>query len=132
MNQPIYWLIAGVNGSGKSTFYEIELEKNPILKTIKRINPDEILHNFGGDWLSSKDQFKSGKNAVKLIKKYLTNKISFNQETTFAGNSFLHLKRIQTARKLGFRIYLTYVGIHSIKLAKNCTSCVKRWPRYSK
>jgi predicted ABC-type ATPase len=46
--KPIYWIIAGVYGAGKSTFYNVEVEKNPVLVTTKRITPDEILKSFGG------------------------------------------------------------------------------------
>ena len=41
-----FTIVAGVNGAGKSTLYQLD----PDLKCENRVNADEILKEFGGDW----------------------------------------------------------------------------------
>lgn len=80
----VYTIFAGVNGAGKSTLY---LSMKEELSNQERVNSDEILKNFGGNWKNQEDQAKAMKEAIRKIKYCLDNKISFNQETTLTGNS---------------------------------------------
>lgn len=66
-----YVLIAGVNGSGKSTLYQ--MQEN--LKTMPRVNTDEILRTFG-DWRNHCDLIKAGKIAVRKLREYLDEDIA--------------------------------------------------------
>ena len=106
-----YILIAGVNGAGKSTLYQT-LES---LKNMPRINTDEIVKSFG-DWQNASDVLKAGKIAVKKIKEYFEQGITFNQETTLCGASII--KNIKLAKSLGYKIELHYVGVASVDIAK--------------
>ena len=106
-----YIIIAGVNGAGKSTLYQT-LDS---LKSMERVNTDEIVRNFG-DWKNSLDVARAGKIAVSKIREYFSNGVSFNQETTLCGNSIL--RNIDKAKILGYEIELHYVGVESIELAK--------------
>ena len=69
-----YVIIAGVNGAGKSTLYQT----NDNLKLLPRVNVDEIVKEIG-DCKKVEDVFAAGKIAVKKIKKYFEEGISFNQ-----------------------------------------------------
>ena len=89
-----YILIAGVNGAGKSTLYETLDE----LKEMPRINTDEIVKELG-DWQDTSILITAGKKAVKLLNQYLTEGISFNQETTLCGKSIL--RNIKKAKDVG-------------------------------
>lgn len=106
-----YVVIGGVNGAGKSTLYISE----PNMWKLPRINTDEIVREFG-DWQNVSDVMKAGKIAVKLIEKYFSEKISFNQETTLCGKSII--RNIQRAKELGYTIELHYVGVDSVDIAK--------------
>lgn len=106
-----YILIAGVNGSGKSTLYQ--LLNN--LKSIPRVNADEILREFG-DWRNTEDLMKAGKIAVKRLKDYLDKGITFNQETTLCGKSII--RTMELAKEKGYSIELHYVGLNSVEIAK--------------
>ena len=97
-----YILIAGVNGAGKSTLYQT-LES---LKNMTRINTDEIVRSFG-NWQNTSDVFKAGKIAVKKMKEYFDQGITFNQETTLCGASII--QNIKFAKSLGYKIELHYV-----------------------
>lgn len=107
------FIFAGVNGAGKSTLYWNEIEKGERLG--QRINIDEIVSGFG-DWRNSKDQARAARIALKLQKSYIENGETFNQETTLCGKGILRLfKRLKENK---FRIYLYYVGVDSIEIAK--------------
>lgn len=106
-----YTIIAGVNGAGKSTFYDICEE----LKSIPRVNSDEIVRAIG-NWENPKDFLQAGKIAVQQIEKYIMNGISFNQETTLCGKSIL--KSIKKAKEHGFYIEMHYIGLENPEIAK--------------
>ena len=59
---------------------------------------------------------KAGKIAVKRIKEFFKDGISFNQETTLCGAGIL--KNIKTAKNLGYKVILYYVGLDSVEIAK--------------
>ena len=77
-----YIIIAGVNGAGKSTLYETLDE----LKEMPRINTDEIVKTLG-DWRDTSVLMKAGKQAVKLLNQYMSEGVTFNQETTLCGRA---------------------------------------------
>lgn len=94
---PIYTIFAGVNGAGKTSIYKsIYYDEN---KDEKRINTDEMVARIGS-WCDSNLQMKCARETVKLIRQYINNDISFNQETTLSGNSIV--KNINNAKKKGF------------------------------
>lgn len=105
-----YFIFAGVNGAGKSTLYKLYSDIPQ-----KRINSDEILRENGGDWRSSIDQANAMKEAVKRINDYFNRGISFNQETTLAGNSIIN--NIKKAKEKGYIVKVCYVGLKNADLA---------------
>lgn len=108
---PKYVLVAGVNGAGKSTLYHSIKD----VLNIPRVNTDEILQSFG-DWRDSGDIIKAGKIAVKTIYEYLSQGISFQQETTLCGKSIL--KNINRAKAQGYEIEVYYIGLETPEIAK--------------
>ncbi|MDO4469370.1 MAG: zeta toxin family protein [Bacillota bacterium] len=106
-----YIILAGVNGAGKSTLYETLNE----LKGMPRINIDEIVKELG-DWRDTSVLMTAGRKAVTLLNQYLSEGISFNQETTLCGKAIL--KNIRKAKEMGYRIELHYVGVDSVDIAK--------------
>lgn len=115
-NAPFYVVFAGVNGSGKSTFFHTNIWRtSEIAGNDLRVNPDEILVQRGLDPRLKSSQIKAGKIALEQIKTYLTELRSFNRETTLSG--FSALKHIKQAYKLGYRVYLFYIGVESAEVA---------------
>ena len=110
---PTYIIFAGVNGAGKTSIYKsIYYNEN---KDEKRINTDEMVARIGS-WKDSNLQIKCAREAVKLIKHYILQGISFNQETTLSGRSII--KNINFAKEKGFYIVMNYIGLESTELAK--------------
>lgn len=106
-----YIIFAGVNGAGKSTLYQT----NSQLFDMPRINMDEIVRDFG-NWKNTQDVMTAGKIAVKRLKNYIIEGVSFNQETTLCGKSIL--RNIQLAKATRYYIELYYVGVDSVETAK--------------
>lgn len=100
-----YILIAGVNGTGKSSLRGVLEGQNILLGHI--IDADTIAkeNNF--------DNITAGKKAIKEINYCLRNNISFTQETTLSGHRTI--KTIRQARKQGYCITMYYVGLNSME-----------------
>lgn len=106
-----YILIAGANGTGKSTLYQ----SMQSLQGMPRVNADEILREFG-DWRNTTDILIAGKIAVKKIAGYFSEGITFNQETTLCGKSILN--NLSKAKKRNYYIELHYIGVDNVDIAK--------------
>lgn len=98
-----YIIIAGVNGTGKSSFRGVLDGQGANLGHI--IDPDEIAKKNNGNNLLA------GKMAVNEIKDCLNKNITFTQETTLSGKTVE--KTIKQARKQGYYISLYYIGLNS-------------------
>ncbi|KEJ00138.1 ATPase [Clostridium botulinum A2B7 92] len=110
---PTYTIFAGVNGAGKTSIYRsIYYNEN---KDEKRINTDEMVARIGS-WKDNNLQIKCAREAVKLIKQYILEQISFNQETTLSGKSII--KNIKFAKEKGFYIIMNYIGVEDPEVAK--------------
>ena len=89
-----YIIIAGVNGTGKSSLRGVLEGQEVLLGHI--IDADAIAK------MNNYDNIKAGKKAVEEIKYCLDNNISFTQETTLSGHRTE--KTIQQARNGGLDI----------------------------
>lgn len=108
-----YTIFAGVNGAGKTSIYKsIYYNEN---KDEKRINTDEMVARIGS-WEDANLQIKCAREAVKLIKKYISEGVSFNQETTLSGKSII--KNINLAKQNGFCVVMNYIGVENVAIAK--------------
>ena len=98
-----YTLIAGVNGTGKSSLRGVLEGQGAPLGHIIDAYAIAKENNF--------DNLHAGKQAVSEIQFCLENNISFTQETTLSGR-----KTEATAkqvRDLGYRVRLFYIGLDS-------------------
>lgn len=108
-----YTIFAGVNGAGKTSIYKSTYyEQN---KDEKRINTDEMVARIGS-WKDNNLQMKCAREAVKLIKTYIDEEISFNQETTLSGRSIIN--NIIKAKKKGYKVIVNYIGVNNSEIAK--------------
>lgn len=100
-----YTLIAGVNGTGKSSLRGVLEGQNLLMGHI--IDGEDIAKK------SDIDIVQAGKEAILEINQCLEKNISFTQETTLAGKRVK--KTIQQARRQGYYIFLFYVGLDSME-----------------
>lgn len=108
-----YTIFAGVNGAGKTSIYKsVYYNEN---KDEKRINTDEMVAKIGS-WQDNNLQIKCAREAVKLIKEYISQGISFNQETTLSGRSIVN--NIKLVKEKEFNVTMNYVGVENSDIAK--------------
>lgn len=108
-----YTIFAGVNGAGKTSLYSVAFENNKLFG--ERVNSDELVREIG-DWSNKGVQFIAGKRTIELIETYIKEGVSFIQETTLAGTSIPRF--VQSAKDVGFKIVMYYVGVNSPEIAK--------------
>lgn len=106
---PTLTIFAGVNGAGKTSLYN---QQKKYFNFGERINPDEILTQFNGNWNSERDVAKSSLITVRKINNLLKSKKSFNWETTIVTNTLLN--QLSVAKKLGYTIIFQFVGTGNI------------------
>lgn len=107
--EKIYTIFAGVNGAGKSTFFNISNRGHYGI----RINTDEIV---GDEWENSKAQISAAREALKIRKEAFKRGESINQETTLTGKRIL--KAVDEAKQLGYTINVYYIGVDTPEIAK--------------
>ena len=106
-----YIVFAGVNGAGKTTLYQT----NPEMQKLPRVNLDEIVREKG-NWENMTDVSLAARKAISLINEFLSEGVSFNQETTLCGKSILNT--IRRAKRLHYRVEIYFVGLETPDLAK--------------
>ncbi len=62
-----------------------------------------------GSWQDNNLQIKTAREAVKLLNHYISNEISFNQETTLSGKTII--KNMIAAKSKGFYVVMNYIGV---------------------
>ncbi len=100
-----FTIIAGVNGSGKTTI------SNKLKSSIDlgfTINADFIAKEIGNE-KDTKVQIEAGKKAFKLIEECIERKTDFNFESTFSGLGIFEI--IKKAKRIGFKISIIYIAI---------------------
>ena len=104
--KPVLCVVAGPNGSGKTTTTTLLLS-NEWGEDSLYINPDNIAQEQFGDWNSPEAVTKAAKAATEMRYKCLDEKRSFVFETVFSSKEKLDF--IKQAHEKGFFIRLFFV-----------------------
>jgi predicted ABC-type ATPase len=97
-------LVAGPNGSGKSTFTDKILQQYVSLGIY--VNPDEIAKRLQGDDFTRAKEAQQA--AIEQREQLLLNGKSMTYESVMSHHS--HLKFLQSAKNIGYRTYLYFIG----------------------
>lgn len=108
--KPVLCIVAGPNGSGKTTTTE-QLLKNEWGADSFYINPDNIAKEKYGDWNSSDAVLKAAREATRLRYEYLDKGVDFVFETVFSSEEKMDFLR--KAKEAGFFIRIFYVCTES-------------------
>jgi predicted ABC-type ATPase len=101
---PEIHIIAGANGSGKSTISKsISARFN-----IPIIDPDAIARELNAI-NPKKAAVAAGRIALERVQSYIDQSIDFGLETTLSGNSYIKLMKV--LREANWTINLVYIGI---------------------
>lgn len=103
-DSPVCHIVAGANGSGKSTFALHFLPR--YAECLEFVNPDLIALGLS-PFDATRAAVKSGRLVLERIASLSVEKKSFGFESTLAGRGYLALlKRLRSA---GYRLYLYYL-----------------------
>lgn len=108
---PQYIILAGVNGSGKSTYYQSAFGYKQT--DFVFINADNIERDFGGNWRSTSDNLKAMRMALENLYRAMSEGENIIQETTLAASKNGIQKLIERAKSKGYEIKLIYIGLQS-------------------
>ncbi len=100
-----YIIIAGINGTGKSSLRGVLEGIGQNLGYI--IDADEIAKSSGYN------NIEAGKRAVSEIEFCLENHLTFTQETTLSGHRTV--RTLKRARQEGYYAVMYYVGLNSVE-----------------
>jgi predicted ABC-type ATPase len=106
------YIIAGPNGSGKTTFASTFLPE--YAKCDRFINADLIASGLS-PFSPQQAALKSGKLVLEQIKAYAENGVDFGFETTMSGVTYL--KYFKMLKEKGYKIHLFFLWIPSSQLA---------------
>ena len=108
--KPVMCIVAGPNGSGKTTTTE-QLLKNKWGADSLYINPDNIAKDIYGDWNSTEAVLKAAQKATEQRYECLNNGTDFVFETVFSSAEKMDF--VQKAKDAGFFIRIFYVCTES-------------------
>lgn len=111
--EKILYIVAGANGSGKSTFATNLLP----IKDLQFLNADEIAKEIAPDAINSVP-ISAGKIYFKYLKDFFAQEKSFVVESTLSGKNVL--KIINKAKENNYKVVLLYVFLG------NCSQCIER------
>jgi len=110
-NRNVY-IIAGPNGSGKTTFAKTFLPE--YAKCDRFINADLIAAGLS-PFSPQQVAIKSGKLVLEQIKEYSENGVDFGFETTLSGVTYL--KYFKMLKEKGYKIHIYFLWIPGVQLA---------------
>lgn len=106
IDDKIFYIIAGANGSGKTTF----ALNYTALNELDFINADEIAKSYD-PYDISKYKVKAGKEFFKQLEINLNNNRSFMIESTLSGKYLKNV--IYKAKEKGFKVLLIYLFLET-------------------
>ncbi len=109
---PECYIIAGANGSGKTTFAREFLPQ--YVDCLNFINPDLIAAGLS-PFDASRAMWKAGRLVVEEIRDRTEKGESFGFETTLSGR--LYARTVDMLRALRYRVYLYYLWVPGPELA---------------
>lgn len=109
-HKPVLIVIAGPNGSGKTTITSRVLQ-HTWLEDSLYINPDNVAQNIFGDWNNQEAVLKAAQYCQSQRENCLKNKHSMIFETVMSTDE--KIKFIQRAKEYGFFIRLFFIGTSS-------------------
>lgn len=109
-HKPVLIVIAGPNGSGKTTITSRVLQHDWLEDSLY-INPDNVAQHMFGDWNNQEAVLKAAQYCQKQREECLKNKHSMIFETVMSTDEKISF--IQRAKEAGFFIRLFFVGTSS-------------------
>lgn len=110
MKKPILIIIAGPNGSGKTSITDKILQHDWV-ENCEYINPDNIAKDIFGDWNSDEAVLQAARLSTQMREDCIANGKSLIFETVLSANDKIDF--IKRAKQKGYFIRLFFVGTES-------------------
>jgi len=107
------YILAGANGSGKSTISKVLLPTEGIVY----VNPDDIARELNPEDPPAA-KIAAGKETLRRIGELLDKGVSFAVESTLSGSAYVEM--IKRAKSLGYVVTIAYVFVDSAEF------CIER------
>jgi predicted ABC-type ATPase len=111
LNRPVFTIIAGSNGCGKSTLTSTARDK---FQQTPLLDPDAIAKSLQATLDSNNSNIEAGKRVLRLAEELLATKQTFTVETTLSGSTYL--KMAERAKASGFNLMVVFVGTTSVEI----------------
>jgi predicted ABC-type ATPase len=111
LNSPIFTVIAGANGCGKST---LTRWAKAYLQQSAMLDPDAVAVKFRAESDIELSDIEAGKEVIRSAHAFLDGRVSFSVETTLSGGTYLRM--LDRARKSGYTTRLFYIGTESVDI----------------
>jgi predicted ABC-type ATPase len=108
-HQPIFFIFAGNNGSGKNTLRNLIIDK---LGVEINIDPDAIARRLDPENPENK-RVSAGKEVLRSVKQYIKEGKDFSIETTLAGKN--SIKQMQEAKEMGYELTMFYIALSNVE-----------------
>lgn len=113
MRKPILIIIAGPNGSGKTSI-TFDILQHDWAKDCEYINPDNIARDIFGDWNSNEAVLKAAQLSTQMREDFITQGKSLVFETVLSAPDKIDF--IKKAKNKGYFIRLFFVGTESPRI----------------
>jgi len=110
--EPVVYIIAGPNGSGKTTFARQFLPR--YVKCLEFVNADYLAEGLS-PLAPNRAAIQAGRLMLARINSLVSGKRSFGFETTLAGKSYVNL--IQKLKALGYGVHLYFLWLPRVSIA---------------
>lgn len=107
---PILYLLAGPNGTGKTTFYSIAVESGFIDKNLPFINVDTIAQTLGG--YSEENYIKASEIYRAAVGEYIQSDSDFMIESNLADSR--SYEWLSLMKKRGYKLVLYYISTDDV------------------
>lgn len=107
-HRPKFYVFAGNNGSGKSTFRNLIIDKIGI---DINIDPDAIARRIDPENPES-NRVTAGKEVIRSVKAYIKEGKDFSIETTLAGKNAI--RQIISAKEEGYEVTMFYIALNNV------------------
>lgn len=107
-------IIAGINGAGKTTFYQ---QNHQRLDQFTYISEDEFLQKMHGNWRKSDDQIKALLQTDAAIRELINRHANIVYEVSLGGNVRSVVKLMDLAHSMHYSVTVIEIRIRDAALA---------------
>ena len=107
-------IIAGINGAGKTTFYQ---QNHQQFNQFTYISADEILRKMHGNWRKSDDQIKALLQMDATVRKLINQHVNIVYEVNLGGNARSLIKIMDLAHSMQYSVMVVEIRIRDAALA---------------